>query len=136
MAVAVAESTVFVNVGGKWETSVTVTDTTTWSKLKDLIAKKTGIQTSNQRLTPSGVEGDKGACGLRDGDEVRCEWTLAPGKHPLHEAGEGGRGSGVSLFPSFFFGVCAITTLCFPVGRMVHRRGAAVVGGKRPERGR
>ena len=76
-----------VSVGGLWPTSVTVTEETTWSELKELIRNKTGVQTWYQRLTPDG-EDEHAACGLGDGDEVMCEWKLPYGRHPLHEAGE------------------------------------------------
>ena len=76
-----------VSVGGLWRTSVSVTDTTTWKKLKQLICSKTGVDGVYQRLTPDGEDWDA-ACGLGDGDEVMCEWELLYGEHPLHYAGE------------------------------------------------
>ena len=76
-----------VSVGGLWRTSVTVTEETTWWKLKELICSKTGVPTWYQRLTPYGEDEDA-ACGLGDGDEVMCEWELPGGSHPLHFAGE------------------------------------------------
>ena len=76
-----------VSVGGLWRTSVSVTDTTTWDELKQLIRGKTGVLELQQRLTPDG-EDENAACGLGDGDEVMCEWKLPFGRHPLHEAGE------------------------------------------------
>ena len=79
---------VSVSVGGRWRTSVDVTADTTWEQLKQLINQKTGLQSHAQRLTPSG-EDESVACGLRDGDEVLCEWdNLGFGRHPLHYAGE------------------------------------------------
>ena len=76
-----------VSVGGLWRTSVSVTEETTWGKLKWLISIKTGVPDYYQRLTPSG-EDEHAACGLGDGDEVMCEWKLPDGWHPLHYAGE------------------------------------------------
>ena len=76
-----------VDVGGLWRTSVSVTDTTTWRELKQLIREKTGVLEITQRLTPNGEDEDA-ACGLGDGDEVMCEWELPYGWHPLHCAGE------------------------------------------------
>ena len=76
-----------VSVGGLWRTSVSVSDTTTWWKLKELIRKQTGVSYYTQRLTPYG-EDEHAACGLGDGDEVMCEWELPNGSHPLHFAGE------------------------------------------------
>ena len=78
-----------VNVGGLWRTSVSVTDTTTWDELKQLIRSKTGVWEFNQRMTPDG-ERHSAACGLGDGDEVMCEWELGSW-HPLHCAGESWR---------------------------------------------
>ena len=74
-----------VSVGGLWRTSVSVTDTTTWDELKQLIRDKTGVPERLQRLTPDGADA---VCGLGDGDEVMCEWVLRFGWHPLHSAGE------------------------------------------------
>ena len=76
-----------VSVGGLWRTSVSVTEETTWSELKELIRNKTGVFAQYQRLTPDG-EDEHAACGLGDGDEVMCEWELPYGSHPLHWAGE------------------------------------------------
>ena len=76
-----------VSVGGLWRTSVSVTEETTWSELKELIRSKTGVWVGDQRLTPDGEDEDA-ACGLGDGDEVMCEWELPYGEHPLHWAGE------------------------------------------------
>ena len=76
-----------VSVGGLWRTSVSVTGTTTWDELKQLIRDKTGVPAGCQRLTPDGEDEDA-ACGLGDGDEVMCEWELDYGRHPLHYAGE------------------------------------------------
>ncbi len=79
-----------VSVGGLWRTSVSVTEKTTWRKLKQLIRNKTGVLDWCQRLTPDGEDEDA-ACGLGDGDEVMCEWKLPFGMHPLHcEASDGG----------------------------------------------
>ena len=76
-----------VSVGGLWRTSVSVTDTSTWYELKQLICSKTGVPEEAQCLTPDGEDGSA-ACGLGDGDEVMCEWELDEGWHPLHWAGE------------------------------------------------
>ena len=43
-----------VSVGGLWRTSVSVTDTTTWDELKELIRNKTGVLERYQRLTQDG----------------------------------------------------------------------------------
>ena len=75
------------SVGGLWRTSVSLTEKTTWSELKQLICNKTGVWEEHQRLTPDG-EDEHAACGLGDGDEVMCEWELDDGRHPLHSAGE------------------------------------------------